>query len=395
MACNLSKLVGTSYLFSTGEPFRGPIRTLETNHNCQTCKTVKASISALPSPSNRGLLSTENIPRQLGFLAVSSSRQFRSTISSCSSTRNEACEVDLTLTAGKLQEEGRGRNKVEEIMNERRDAESRVQTGQVLRSLVILDVSLLLPPLDQLGFNQDIITAVFVSLGALLWVRIFDELMRFRVLEQKLSRKLVHITTGLVFMLTWPLFSEAPEARIYVALVPLANAVKLLLLALGITKDEAAVRSISREGNPRELLRGPMFYVIAFISNVVFFWRNSPVGIVAMALMCAGDGVADIVGRRYGSEKLPWNRNKSWAGSMAMFAAGLPLSLLFISYFSGFGYFECDWWSTVWRVAIITFCATLVESLPITEKLDDNLTVPLTAALFGSLLFPGSFISPF
>lgn len=32
-----------------------------------------------------------------------------------------------------------------------------------------------------------------------------------------------------------------------------------------------------------------------------------------------GDGLADIVGRRFGGVKLPWNSNKSWAGSLAMF----------------------------------------------------------------------------
>ena len=35
--------------------------------------------------------------------------------------------------------------------------------------------------------------------------------------------------------------------------------------------------------------------------------------------MCGGDGLADLVGRRWGaSNRLPWNQNKSWAGSLAM-----------------------------------------------------------------------------
>ena len=32
-----------------------------------------------------------------------------------------------------------------------------------------------------------------------------------------------------------------------------------------------------------------------------------------------GDGLADIIGRRFGGVKLPWNTAKSWAGSLAMF----------------------------------------------------------------------------
>lgn len=33
--------------------------------------------------------------------------------------------------------------------------------------------------------------------------------------------------------------------------------------------------------------------------------------------MCAGDGLAEVVGRRIGKHKLPWNKGKSWEGSAA------------------------------------------------------------------------------
>jgi len=39
--------------------------------------------------------------------------------------------------------------------------------------------------------------------------------------------------------------------------------------------------------------------------------------------MCGGDGLADIVGRRWGgNNRLPYNPTKSWAGSLAMILAG-------------------------------------------------------------------------
>jgi len=38
-------------------------------------------------------------------------------------------------------------------------------------------------------------------------------------------------------------------------------------------------------------------------------------------------GIADIVGRRLGSQKIPYNRNKSIAGSVAMALAGFLASL--------------------------------------------------------------------
>lgn len=42
----------------------------------------------------------------------------------------------------------------------------------------------------------------------------------------------------------------------------------------------------------------------------LFFWRTTPAGIVGIAVLCVGDGLAEVVGRRYGKDKLPHNRNK-------------------------------------------------------------------------------------
>jgi farnesol kinase len=38
-------------------------------------------------------------------------------------------------------------------------------------------------------------------------------------------------------------------------------------------------------------------------------------------------GIADIVGRRLGKEKLPYNPNKSYAGSIAMVVVGFLASI--------------------------------------------------------------------
>lgn len=73
-------------------------------------------------------------------------------------------------------------------------------------------------------------------------------------------------------------------------------------------------------GNHRqELLRGPLLYIAIVVSVTLLFWRDSPIGLLVLCLLCGGDGLADIVGRRYGSTKLPFNHRKSWAGSLAMF----------------------------------------------------------------------------
>ena len=44
-------------------------------------------------------------------------------------------------------------------------------------------------------------------------------------------------------------------------------------------------------------------------------------------LIYAFPGIADVVGRRLGKEKLPYNPNKSYAGSIAMVLAGFLASV--------------------------------------------------------------------
>jgi len=48
-------------------------------------------------------------------------------------------------------------------------------------------------------------------------------------------------------------------------------------------------------------------------------------------------------------------------------------------YYSVLGYFQLDWISTAQKVAVVSLAATVVESLPITEAVDDNISVPLQA----------------
>lgn len=40
----------------------------------------------------------------------------------------------------------------------------------------------------------------------------------------------------------------------------------------------------------RELLRGPLYYVLMLILSALVFWRDSPVGVISLSMMCGGDG---------------------------------------------------------------------------------------------------------
>ncbi|KAF6164906.1 hypothetical protein GIB67_017109 [Kingdonia uniflora] len=222
-----------------------------------------------------------------------------------------------------------------------------------------------------------------VALSLLLF---WGEIAKRGVFDQKMIRKFVHISIGLVFMLFWPLFSYRHEAAYLAALIPGVNIIRMLLLGMGIWKDEATVKSMSRFGDYRELLKGPLYYATTITLASAIYWRTSPIAIASICNLCAGDGMADILGRRFGSEKLPYNRNKSYVGSIAMATFGFIASVGYMHYFSLSGLVE-ESWGLVLRFLVVSLSSAVVESLPISAELDDNLTVPLTALLVGTLLF--------
>jgi L-ascorbate metabolism protein UlaG (beta-lactamase superfamily)/dolichol kinase len=234
-----------------------------------------------------------------------------------------------------------------------------------------------------LSNNYLAMTLTFII--ALAWLRLCDFLAHRGWISSRLSRKIIHIGTGPIFVSCWLLFNDATNARWLAALVPFGITIQFILVGLGILKDEAAVQAMSRSGDRREILRGPLFYGIVFVMLTLLFWKNSPVGMVALMLMCGGDGVADIVGRRYGKTKLPWNRDKSLQGSLAVFLGGLFLAALILLIFTSANIFSEPFVSFIPGLLLIALVGVAVESLPIKDI--DNLTVTLAAVLVGLMVF--------
>jgi len=240
------------------------------------------------------------------------------------------------------------------------------------------------------GCLRDAGAMVAASLGALAWFTVFDFLTTRGWLEGGLSRKLIHVSSGSLFMLTWLLFSSSTEARYFAAAVPLLQGFRVVAIGTGLVTSYTSVRSMSRKGDRRELLGGPLFYIVVTALVTVIFWRTSPVGVTALSLMVGGDGIADIVGRRFGKGNplpLPFDTSKSFAGSAAMFLGGYGLALCLTLLFNCMEYMDLEAGAAAWRLAVIAAAATVVEALPVGDFIDDNITVPLTALVVGGLVF--------
>jgi phytol kinase len=220
---------------------------------------------------------------------------------------------------------------------------------------------------------------------ALAFLRSMDFIAHRGWMDGKLSRKVIHIGTGPLFVLCWLLYRDTPDARWLAALVPFMITVQFALIGMGILKDEASVRAMSRTGDPKEILRGPLFYGIMFVALTLVYWKDSPIGIIALMMMCGGDGIADIVGRRIASPKLPWSKEKSVAGTLGVFVGGLVLSSLIIYLYIFAGVFSGPFTNYLLPISAIAFGGAIVESLPYRDI--DNVSMTLTCALIGHWFF--------
>ncbi len=134
---------------------------------------------------------------------------------------------------------------------------------------------------------------------------------------------------------------------------------------------------------PADLARGYplgiLFYPLSVLLLILAFPRRPDIAAAGWAILAFGDPAAAAVGSRWRGARLPWNPDKSVAGSVAFFAAasagGIALALwtrpavmpapplLFL----------------VAAPVAAAAVAALVESIPI--RLDDNVSIPIAAAL--------------
>ncbi|KAK6135105.1 hypothetical protein DH2020_031168 [Rehmannia glutinosa] len=229
----------------------------------------------------------------------------------------------------------------------------------------------------------DIAAAAFCCGVCRLVLQLLKKSYAKRLIDRHLLRKLYHICVGLIVMLCWPMFSSSLWGRVLAGLTSGLGFFEQLI-AIGMGKDEKLLKFLKRYKDSRDLLKAILAYVLTIILVAVFDWRT-PRAIAIICNLCAGDGMADIVGRRFGGWKLPYNKNKSYAGTIGMAIAGFFTSILFMYYFSWLGYIE-ESPNMVLGFLAVSIAAALVESHPLSTKIEDNVTVPLASMVVGTFV---------
>jgi len=232
---------------------------------------------------------------------------------------------------------------------------------------------------------QAILTSVGVLVVTFLALRVGGRFVLASGVDPSFSRKMLHVVVGLIWILSWPLYAAGPWSRWAAAAVPGLLGLYAVLIAAGVVRDERFLRGLSRTGAKAELLRGPVLYAVAFVVVIIVYWRESPIGLAALTMLCVGDGLAAIVGPRVRSRRLPWSPRKTLAGSSAAFAGGWIAASVILALFTAWGLLDAPWTARLVPLAFVALCASIVESLPFREI--DNLTMTAAGIAAGHFVF--------
>ncbi len=196
---------------------------------------------------------------------------------------------------------------------------------------------------------------------------LMDYFVTSRGLSRDISRKIVHICAGSVIIFL-PLFQDGHWTQYLNVLVFVVWALLLVQKGLFAADDDQAVKTMTRTGDKRELLRGTLYFVVAAtICGTVFYKEFS--GVLAMAVLGWGDGLAPIFGMKLGKMKYRVFCEKTIEGSLAFFAGSALAGLFFVWLIVPSAFNPA-------AILLIALVATILEGMSPREV--DNILIPLT-----------------
>lgn len=162
---------------------------------------------------------------------------------------------------------------------------------------------------------------------------LMEKLVKSGKLSSDLSRKVIHIAAG-SFIWVW-LFMDPSDGWSYAFNITVPLLFFLTFLYKGLTLEEGTddkdVIAMTRTGNPRELLRGTLYFtIVMMVAGTVLF--GSWAGMLMMAIVGWGDGIAPYIGKRWGTHtyQIPFGREKSIEGSIGVAVFSIVGSLIFL-----------------------------------------------------------------
>lgn len=213
---------------------------------------------------------------------------------------------------------------------------------------------------------------ILITIASLVYVFGVVALMDLAVKKgfpQDLSRKVVHVAAG-SWLVFWLLYDSSDWTKYLNITASFLWSILLLQKGFAARPDDQAVKTMTRTGDRRELLRGPLYFTIVMNLLGTAFYAT-PFALTAMGFLTWGDGLAPVVGTRFGRHHYKIFSNKTAEGSLTFFVLGL-LGAALLNLLFGFQInFEF--------MVLCAVIATIVEG--VSPKDLDNLLIPASIYL--------------
>ncbi len=227
---------------------------------------------------------------------------------------------------------------------------------------------------------QDILVMIISFFISILFFYFTDWIKKKELASQYFTRKLIHLALGPIFLITFLFYSGEWFSPWIAVTIPIIYFIAILLINLEIVKIRQLTTTMSRSGDPRELLRGIAYYIVVMIIVSIVGWtsyaissQNSPLSIFVISILAVGDGVADIIGRKANRLKFTIFAEKSIPGSLAMFFSSIFACFVFLILFN------YEVLSMISLILVIVFVATIVEAFSPGDL--DNISVPIAITI--------------
>ncbi len=240
----------------------------------------------------------------------------------------------------------------------------------------------------------DIVAFIISFVLILMLVQINAAIEKRGALSTVVTRKVIHTFAAPVWAVSWLLFSGGVFSRWLAIVVPLLFVIQFVAIGTGRMQNEDFVRSMSRSGDPQELLGGTLYYAFMMVViGILWFYvpadgnlaNATPLALIVFGCLAGGDGFADVIGRKFGGDRKfgIGGAEKTLAGVIGMFIGSFLFSFILVFLFS----IEVAAFSVVdliLPIVVVSLVATIVEA--ITPKGLDNLTISIAAIVIVVLL---------
>ncbi|MFH1917149.1 MAG: diacylglycerol/polyprenol kinase family protein [Nanoarchaeota archaeon] len=208
-------------------------------------------------------------------------------------------------------------------------------------------------------------------------------------LKVELGRKLIHLTSILILLIYTQIGQYSTRLALFTLTIILVLLLEFQYVRLDFEKKPRIIRYIEqfRREKEKNHIGGEVFFMIgAIIALAIFDFR---IAATAILMTTFGDLTAALIGKRFGKHRV-FRLQKTWEGTISALATNLLIGWLFVRsatdgtiwYLSGG---ILPYGTPIWPVIItMAITATFIEA--ITNKLDDNLLIPIFSGFNGQIV---------